>query len=101
MQVVENQETEFTCEISGSDSQPDVTFILRQSGGTTSVTDFPATTTSLDCIQSPFTQSMSVTPEHDKHHGQSLECSAKNSAGDSSTKGIVHLDVQGRIIHVA
>ena len=95
VQVVENQESEFTCEISGTDFQPDVTFTLGQLGGTSFVTDFPATSTFLDCVRSPFTQSISVTPEHDKHHGQSLECTASNSAGDVSTPGIVHLDVQG------
>ena len=98
VQVVENQESEFTCEIFGSDSQPDVTFTLGQLVGTTSVTDFPATSTLLDCVRSPFTQSVSLTLEHGKHHGQRLECSASNSAGDTSSPGIVYLDVQGRII---
>ncbi|XP_072015046.1 uncharacterized protein [Amphiura filiformis] len=88
--VYENVQAEFTCEVSGSDDDPTVTFTLD--GGV--VRTFTGSSSSLDCEQEPVVETLILSPEHNDHHERSLQCSASSSAGAALNPAILYLNVQ-------
>ncbi len=86
----------FTCDITGADEEPDVTWTLTldSTPGTPSVERNVADTSGVDCTATQDTETFTFTADVTEHNGQTLTCAADNSAG--SVEYTVTLNVLGK-----
>ncbi len=88
--------SEFDCVASVTTSGPaDVVVTLYQDNGTPDVTTYQRTSnTDSSCSATTDTQSVFITPYHNQHNGQRLECYATNDAGSTEVSYVI-LNVEG------
>ncbi len=95
--VISGMSYTFTCDITGADEEPDVTWTLTLAStpDTPSVETDVAATSGVDCTVTQDTETFTFTADVTEHHGQTLTCAAANSAG--SVEYTVTLDVFGKL----
>ena len=88
----------FTCDITGADEEPDVTWTLTldSTPGTPSVETDVATTSGVDCTIAQDTETFTFTADVTEHNGQTLTCAADNNAG--SVEYTVTLSILGKYV---
>ena len=87
----------FTCDITGADEEPDVTWTLTldSTPDSPSVETDVAATSGVDCTVTQDTETFTFTADVTEHNGQTLTCAAANGAG--SVEYTVTLDVLGKL----
>ena len=85
----------FDCEVSGANSEPDVTWTLTRPSNPVPLQDFvKATDSSVVCNRPSDTKSYTLTADNTAHNDQTLTCGAANSAG--SIDQTISLNVLGK-----